>query len=134
MIFMGEEWAASTPFLFFSDHRDPTIARATSAGRVEEFKAFGWRPEEVPDPQAPSTFERSKLDWSEIIGEPHRSMLEWYRGLIRLRRDLAGSPLEVAHEGSRLTMRRGGELRVICDFQRGDVQVQEGVGAGIPNA
>jgi maltooligosyltrehalose trehalohydrolase len=133
MIFMGEEWAASTPFLFFSDHRDPAIGRATSAGRVEEFKTFGWRPDEVPDPQAPSTFERSKLDWSEIAGEPHRSMLEWYRWLIRLRRELAGSPVEVTHEGSRLTMRRG-EARVMCDFERGDARVEIGVGAGFPNA
>ncbi len=133
MIFMGEEWGASTPFLFFSDHRDPGIGRATSAGRVEEFKAFGWLPEEVPDPQAAPTFERSKLDWSEITAEPHRSLLEWYRRLIRLRGDVAGSPVEVAHEGATLTMRRG-ELRVICDFERGDVSVEGGVAARFPNA
>jgi maltooligosyltrehalose trehalohydrolase len=133
MIFMGEEWGASTPFLFFSDHRDPDIGRATSAGRVEEFKAFGWRPEEVPDPQAASTFERSKLDWSEITGEPHGALLEWYRGLIRLRRELAGSSVAVAHQGATLTMRRG-KVRVICDFERGDVRVEEGVGAALPNA
>ncbi|MDQ6744012.1 MAG: malto-oligosyltrehalose trehalohydrolase [Candidatus Dormibacteraeota bacterium] len=133
MLFMGEEWGASTPFLFFSDHRDPRIARATSRGRVEEFKAFGWRPEDVPDPQAPASFERSKLDWSEIARDPHRSLLEWYRALIRLRRRLAGSPVELSHEGAVLIVRRG-EVRVICDFEGGDVRVEGGVEAGIPNA
>jgi maltooligosyltrehalose trehalohydrolase len=133
LLFMGEEWGASTPFLFFSDHRDPGIARATSRGRVEEFKDFGWPPEEVPDPQALSSFERSKLDWSEKSRAPHRSLLEWYRELIRLRRRLADAPLEVARQGSVLTMRRG-EVRVISDFERGDVRVDEGVEAGTPNA
>src|SRR5438477_50454 len=51
--------------------------------------AFGWRPEDIPDPQAPETFERSKLDWREPGREPHRAMLEWYKGLIRLRRENA---------------------------------------------
>jgi maltooligosyltrehalose trehalohydrolase len=123
MLFMGEEWGASTPFLFFSDHRDPRIARKTSLGRVEEFRAFGWRPDEVPDPQSPSTFQSSKLDWSELSGEPHRSLLAWYRELVRLRRRLGEAPLEVDHGGGRLTMRRG-DLCVICDFEQGAVRVE----------
>jgi maltooligosyltrehalose trehalohydrolase len=88
MLFQGEEWAASTPFQFFSDHTDPELGRATSEGRVREFQAFGWDPARVPDPQSPATFERSRLDWSELESEPHRDMLAWHRQLIHLRRDL----------------------------------------------
>jgi len=122
LLFMGEEWGASTPFLFFSDHLDPVIGRRTSRGRIEEFEAFGWRPEEVPDPQAVSTFERSRLDWSEVGREPHRSLLEWYRGLLRMRRELGDAPFEVSREGAELVMRRG-EVSVACDFDSGEVSV-----------
>jgi maltooligosyltrehalose trehalohydrolase len=125
MLFMGEEWGASTPFLFFSDHRDPVMARKTSRGRVQEFRAFGWRPEEVPDPQAPSSFLRSKLDWSELRREPHRSLLAWHRQLVSRRRQVGDAPLKVDHDARRLTMRRGA-LCVICDFEAGTVRVEQG--------
>ncbi len=84
MLFQGEEWAASTPFQYFTDHEEE-LGRLVSEGRRSEFVDFGWRPEEVPDPQDFETFRRSKLRWSEIDSEPHKSMLEWYRSLIRLR-------------------------------------------------
>lgn len=86
MVFQGEEFAASAPFLYFSNHQEPEIGAAVSEGRRREFAAFGWNPDEVPDPQDPTTFERSKLDWSEFEREPHRGMFEWYRQLIALRR------------------------------------------------
>ena len=86
MLFQGEEWAASTPFQYFTDHRDPELARAVSEGRRAEFAAFGWRPEDVPDPQDPATWRRSVLDWEERDRPEHAAMLEWYRQLIRLRR------------------------------------------------
>ena len=123
MVFMGEEWGASTPFLFFSDHRDPAVGRATTRGRVHEFQAFGWRAEDVPDPQARSSFERSKLDWSEPAREPHGALLGWYRELIRLRRTMGGVPLEVEEAEGRLLMTRG-PVRVSCDFAKGRVQVE----------
>jgi len=85
LLFQGEEWAASTPFQYFTDH-DPELGRAVSEGRRSEFAAFGWRPEEVPDPQDPDTFARSVLDWTERDRAPHAGMLEWYRRLIDLRR------------------------------------------------
>lgn len=85
MLFMGEEWGASAPFQYFAGHPDPELARAVSEGRRREFAAFGWKPEDVPDPEAVATFMRSRLDWSELGREPHRGMLEWYRALIRLR-------------------------------------------------
>jgi maltooligosyltrehalose trehalohydrolase len=85
MLFQGEEWGASTPFQYFTDHQEPELARAVSEGRTREFAAFGWKPEEIPDPQDPATFERSKLDWSQMAREPHQSILRWYRRLIELR-------------------------------------------------
>jgi len=90
MLFQGEEWGAATPFQFFTDHRDPKLRRSVAAGRCKEFAAFGWRPEEVPDPQARATFERSKLDWAEPSREPHAGLLAWHRRLIRLRRAESG--------------------------------------------
>ncbi len=85
LLFQGEEWAASTPFQYFTDHPDPELGRAVSEGRRREFSSFGWEPEQVPDPQDRATFERSKLDWSEPAGE-HKGMLDWYRKLVALRR------------------------------------------------
>src|SRR5438445_25642 len=79
LLFQGEEWAASTPFLYFTAHTDPALGKAVSEGRRREFAAFGWNPDGVPDPQDPGTFEQSKLKWDEL-GEPyHRRMLGWYR-------------------------------------------------------
>ncbi|MEJ7707060.1 MAG: hypothetical protein WKF82_07115 [Nocardioidaceae bacterium] len=58
MLFMGEEWAASTPWQYFTDHTDMTIARAVRRGRRDEFASHGWSRWEVPDPQAEGTAER----------------------------------------------------------------------------
>jgi maltooligosyltrehalose trehalohydrolase len=102
MLFQGEEWGASTPFQYFTDHHDPKLGKAVSKGRQEEFSAFGWNPEEIPDPQAFETFERSKLKWLEKDSEPHRSILEWHRKLIRLRRaipDLTDGRLDRVQTG-----------------------------------
>ena len=86
MLFQGEEWAASSPFLYFTDHPNAELAQAVRDGRRAEFAAFGWAPEQIPDPQAESTFRSSVLDWSERTREPHASMLAFYRALIALRR------------------------------------------------
>jgi maltooligosyltrehalose trehalohydrolase len=86
MLFQGEEWGACSPFQYFTDHADPELGRAVSEGRRDEFAGFGWSPEDVPDPQDPATFERSKLDWSEVACDPHASLFSWYRELIALRR------------------------------------------------
>jgi len=85
LLFQGEEWAATTPFQYFTDYGDERTADRVRQGRRDEFSSFGWDPEEVPDPQAEETFLRSKLAWDERDEEPHRSMLAWYRDLIRLR-------------------------------------------------
>jgi len=86
MLFQGEEFAASTPFQYFTHHRDPDLGRKVSEGRKSEFAAFGWKPEDIPDPQDVATLERSKLNWGEISESPHREMLDWYKKLIALRR------------------------------------------------
>ena len=86
MLFMGEEWAASTPWQFFADHPEPELAEAVRAGRRREFAEHGWSTSDVPDPQDPATVERSRLDWTELDREPHAEMLEWHRRLIALRR------------------------------------------------
>ena len=85
LLFAGEEWGASTPFLYFTDHQDPRVAAAVPQGRRQEFASFGWPAASVPDPQDEATFRRSRLDWSEVDREPHASLLAWYRSLIRLR-------------------------------------------------
>jgi maltooligosyltrehalose trehalohydrolase len=87
MLFMGEEWGSSSPFQFFSSHEEPDLARATAEGRKAEFAEHGWSADEVPDPQDPQTFERSKLTWDEIDDGEHARMREVYRRLIALRRD-----------------------------------------------
>ena len=66
MLFQGEEWAASTPFQYFTDLGDAHLRKAVTNGRRREFRAFGWPPDAVPDPQAPATFERSMLKWDEV--------------------------------------------------------------------
>jgi malto-oligosyltrehalose trehalohydrolase len=86
MLFMGEEWAASTPWQYFTDHTDPALAAAVAEGRRAEFAAHGWGPADVPDPQDEATFRRSKLDWSELGKPAHQEILAWYRQLIALRR------------------------------------------------
>ena len=88
MLFQGEEWAASTPFAFFTSHPEPELARATAEGRLAEFERMGWDPDEVPDPQDPATFARSRLDWSELDDGRHARVLAGYRRLAVLRREL----------------------------------------------
>jgi maltooligosyltrehalose trehalohydrolase len=88
LLFQGEEWGASTPFQYFTDHEDPELGRAVREGRRAEFSAFGWSAEEVPDPQDPATYVRSRLDWRELAGEPHASILDWHRRFVRLRRQI----------------------------------------------
>jgi len=85
LLFQGEEWGARTPFLYFTDHENAELGRAVAEGRSREFSSFSWQGA-VPNPQERDTFERSKLDWSELRDGVHAELYEWYRQLIRLRR------------------------------------------------
>lgn len=89
MLFMGEEWGATTPWQFFTSHPEPELGRATAEGRIAEFERMGWDRETVPDPQDPETFRRSKLDWSEAESGDHARLLALYRALARVRRGLS---------------------------------------------
>lgn len=86
MLFMGEEWGASTPWQFFTSHPEPELGEATAKGRIAEFARMGWDEAIVPDPQDPETFTRSKLRWDEASTGDHARLLALYRELARLRR------------------------------------------------
>ena len=136
MLFMGEEWAASTPFQYFTDHQDEQLAAAVSEGRRAEFASFGWRPDEVPDPQDPATFARSKLDWSERGTGVHADLLRWHRDLVALRMRTAtlrdgdrSRTLVTYDEAARtLVMRRCGVV-VACNWGDGELCVTADPGA-----
>ena len=82
LLFMGQEYDEAAPFQFFADFQDPSLKKAVSEGRRSEFKDFDFH--EVPDPEDPNTFDRSRLTWED---QPqNRDMLEWYRRLLQLRR------------------------------------------------
>jgi maltooligosyltrehalose trehalohydrolase len=130
MLFMGEEWGASAPFQFFSSHPEPELARATAEGRKKEFADHGWDADEIPDPQDPQTFQRSKLDWDEVDTGEHARLLQIYRDLIALRRsetDLADPWLDhmvidYDEEGRWIVMRRG-QLAIACNLGAESVAV-----------
>lgn len=91
MLFMGQEWAASTPFQFFTDHNAELGALVTE-GRRREFEGFAdFRNEGasvgIPDPQSPGTFERSRLQWSELASPQAGQTMHLYRALLRLRNE-----------------------------------------------
>jgi len=136
MIFQGEECGASSPFLYFTDH-DEELGRAVTAGRRQEFAAFGWNPEEVPDPQAPESFERSKLNWDERRQEPHAGLLEWHHRLIELRRtlpELSDHRLENVHvsfhEAAKWLVMERGNVTVACNLNHLTQVVPARLGAG----
>jgi maltooligosyltrehalose trehalohydrolase len=123
MIFMGEEWAASTPWQYFTDFSDKALGEAVSNGRRSEFAEHGWDAADVPDPQDPATRDRSVLSWSERERNGHARMLAWYRDLIALRRRvpeltdgrLTGVQLGFDEDARWLVMSRGC-LRVACNL------------------
>jgi len=135
LLFQGEEWAASSPFQYFTAHEDPDLGRAVSEGRKREFTALGWSAADVPDPQDPATFKRSRLDWGEADREPHRDMLVWYRSLIAFRRtmpaltdgDLRNVRVEFDEDVRWLLMARG---NVILAFNVGEREVSIDVAGG----
>jgi maltooligosyltrehalose trehalohydrolase len=130
MLFQGEEWGATSPFLYFTDHKDPQLARNVTEGRRREFASFGWKPAEVPDPQAVETFERSKLNWTERDKEPHAGLLAWHRRLIELRREIPAlsdgrlDRVEVSFDEQKkwLVVRRG-PVTVACNLNQMTQQV-----------
>jgi maltooligosyltrehalose trehalohydrolase len=86
MLFQGEEYAEPAPFQYFVSHGDPDLVKAVQEGRAREFQSFNWQGE-VPDPQAESTFEHSRLNHHLKSTDPHQAMYAWYRELLRVRRE-----------------------------------------------
>jgi maltooligosyltrehalose trehalohydrolase len=124
MLFMGEEWGATTPWQFFTSHPEKELGEATAKGRITEFAKMGWDPDTVPDPQDPATFERSHLDWSEPERESNARILAFYKQLTALRRSVpADAPAtEVdADAGTGMFAFSRGGLRVIVSFSQGGI-------------
>jgi len=131
LLFMGEEFAETSPFLYFTSHTDPALARAVTEGRRKEFEDFllaGEVSDEFPDPQSPETFRKSKITWA-LAGEPrHAAVLRLYRDLIALRKRwpcLANCRKDLVHididdEEQWLTLNRrdpdGSSAILFCNF------------------
>ncbi len=133
LLFMGEEYGDTAPFLYFVSHTDTGLIEAVRKGRKEEFSAFSWQGE-PPDPQSEETFGRSVLRWEARHEEPHRTLRDFYRELIRLRRQAAClSPSDAGAVSTRMndagTMlcvyRRHGDACHVClyNYQRTDLDV-----------
>jgi maltooligosyltrehalose trehalohydrolase len=130
MLFMGEEWAAGTPWQFFASFPDPELAESVRTGRRDEFAEHGWGAAEVPDPMDPATVARSTLNWDELGDPGHRAVLETYRALIALRRrhpELADPRLDrftvTAGEDRAWLVLHRGTLRVACNLDRDPVEI-----------
>ena len=114
----------------FTNHNEE-LGRLVSEGRRKEFAAFGWNPNDVPDPQAAATFERSKLNWEERGRPPHAEMLAWYKRLIALHRgtpdmndpDLGHVRVRYSEEQKWLLMERG-PITVAFSLAEKPVQVE----------
>ena len=136
MLFQGEEFGASAPFLYFTDYEDPELGRLISEGRKKEFEAFGWSPDQIPDPQHEQTFNQSRLNWAELTEEPHASLLQWHKDLISLRRkrsELSDGNLNAVNvrfneEAQWLVLERG-SLRIACNLGQEPLEVEVGCGA-----
>lgn len=123
LLFMGEEWGASTPWQYFTSFPDATLGAAVSAGRRQEFAEHGWPAGAVPDPQDPATFRRCVLDWAEPARDGHAELLAWHRDLLRLRRthpDLADPRLDRvrvhADPGGRWLVVERGRVLVVANL------------------
>ena len=109
LLFMGEEYAEESPFLYFIDHIDNDLVEAVRKGRKEEFNKFKWE-REPPDPKSPETFFKSKLDWNKREEGRHRVLLDFYRQLIKLRKE---NPALLVPDEKRLEVSGMEEERVV---------------------
>src|SRR4051794_37572378 len=113
LLFMGEEYGETAPFQFFTDHDDPAIAKATREGRRKEFARFAaFASEEIPDPQAPETFERSKL--RPEAGDPE--LRAFYAELLAARRRLPRKVETEVDEARRILRVRRGSAELVANF------------------
>ncbi len=139
LLFMGQEWAASTPFQYFTD-LEPALGRLVTEGRRREFEAFPEfslpaSRERIPDPQSPQTFQGSRLRWSERDRPPHAAVLALYRELLRLRRsepalqaatDVSGEAFAPDADAIVIRRARGGTVFWVAIRLRGSGRVDVG--------
>ncbi|MBY0527289.1 MAG: malto-oligosyltrehalose trehalohydrolase [Gemmataceae bacterium] len=121
MLFMGQEWGATSPFQFFTDHK-PELGKMVTEGRRREFQHFSAfsdpkKREKIPDPQARSTFEASKLNWDERTQAPHATLLHLYQKLLHLRRT---EPALTCRERGHFDARAQGETGLIVKREAAD--------------
>lgn len=122
LIFAGDDYGERAPFLYFTDHDDPEIARATREGREREFAGFsGFQNAEIPDPEARATFEASRLD--PMCGDAE--LRAFYASLICLRRTLPERVETQVDEERRILRVRRGKVELTCDFNRLTVELDE---------
>ncbi len=137
LLFQGQEWAASTPFLYFTDH-GPSLGRLVTEGRRREFGRFAaFRDpalrERIPDPQARETFEASRLRWEERALEPHAGALRLHRALLALRRELVlprRARLRAAASGPDAVVLHAGDLAVVVRLEGAGAVTAPPVGPG----
>ena len=124
LLFMGEEYGEIAPFQYFVSHGDPALVEAVRKGRTEEFARFRWGGE-IPDPQSEETFRSAKLNWELRREGRHGVLLEFYRELLRLRRETPALALldnrstivaTVQHEKTLLVIRRSGASEILAVF------------------
>jgi maltooligosyltrehalose trehalohydrolase len=140
LLFMGEEYGETAPFLYFTSHHDPILGDAVRQGRATEFSTFGWIGD-PPDPQAESSFLRSKLDHKLRDREPHRILREFYGELIRVRKasrplhnlDKAACEVDICESEECVFMRRNWrkeEVFVLFNFGNDAAHLSEHVPPG----
>lgn len=125
LIFQGEEWGTQRPFLYFTDHQDPELAKNVTEGRRREFAAFHSGSEDSVDPQDPFSYQKSILDFEELKLPEHQEIYQWYKKLIALRSRLDHKREVEVHfdETARWLSYRCGDLVLICNFGDEDLTV-----------
>ncbi|WP_203567571.1 malto-oligosyltrehalose trehalohydrolase [Aestuariimicrobium ganziense] len=133
MVFQGEEWAASTPFAFFTSHPEPELAEAVREGRKAEFAEMAWDQSRILDPQDEATFSQSMLIWDELGDQPHAEVLELNTQLLRIRRTVPGfadprfTSVQVDHAGEDeprwFRLDRGDRSSVVVNFGEDEASV-----------
>jgi maltooligosyltrehalose trehalohydrolase len=124
MLFMGEEYGETAPFLYFTSHEDAGLIAAVRQGRRDEFAHFGWH-QELPDPQSETTFHSAALQHSKKDQSSHRTMRDFYKQLIALRNKYflgEPSPIEVAvHESEKVltVLRKSARATLLMVFHFG---------------
>ncbi len=133
LLFMGEEYGETAPFLYFISHMDDNLVKAVRRGRKRDFKDFSWKGQ-PPDPASEATYARSRLDWDKLEQSPHKELFAYYKALIRLRKRLRfrNSPYDPIprvelHAGGVLLLLepplRKGRVIVLCNLSESPTQI-----------